>query len=109
LNSATGCGNEAFDGGRVQTACEFLLFGFDTRNDGNSKQVLEYAPVQIKDLANLGVGFRFGEECGVALLPEEFTGAKERLGVLKLPSYNTVPLVQLQRKIAMALDPFRVV
>lgn len=63
----------------------------------------------------------------MAFLPQELASAEERFyggeiltetlnlrsveltGVLKLPSNDAVPLVKLQRKIAVALDPLGVI
>jgi hypothetical protein len=42
----------------------------------------------------------------VAFLPEKFARVEKQLGVLELPSDNTVPLIQLERN---ALHQFRVV
>lgn len=109
LDTASGSRYEAFYGRRVQSTCELLLLGLDTGNDRDSEQVLVYFAVELEDLSHLRVGFRLCEVSGVSFLPEEFASAKERLRVLKLPSDNAVPLIQLQRKVAMTLDPFRVV
>lgn len=42
----------------------------------------------------------------VALLPEEFAGPQERSGVLELPANHIAPLVDLQRQVSMAANPF---
>lgn len=42
---------------------------------------------------------------GVALLPQKFTRAQEGRGVLELPPDHIVPLVELQRQVAMRSNP----
>jgi len=44
----------------------------------------------------------------VALLPQELSCSDERSWMLELPSDDICPLVQLQRKISMTLDPFSI-
>jgi hypothetical protein len=44
----------------------------------------------------------------VTFLPKEFSGSDKWSGVLEFPSDDVGPLVQLQRKITMALDPLGV-
>lgn len=77
-------GDETFDGGGVETACEFFLFGFDAGDDGNCEKFFVYATVEIEDLEDFGVGFGFGEVGSVALLPEELTGTEEGFWVNEL-------------------------
>lgn len=79
LDAAPGCGDEAFNGGGVESACEFLFFGFDSCDDGNCQEFFVDAPVEIEDLKNFDVCFFLCEVGGVTLLPEEFTGTKEWL------------------------------
>src|SRR5579885_2105371 len=42
---------------------------------------------------------------GMALLPEKFGGAQEQGGAF-LPAHHVVPLIDEQRQVAVALDPF---
>lgn len=109
LDTASGSRDEALHGRRVQSTCELLLLGLDTGNDRDSEKVLVYFAVELEDLTHFRVGFRLCEVSGVSFLPEEFACAEERLRVLELPSDDAVPLIQFQRKVAMTLDPFRVV
>ncbi len=41
----------------------------------------------------------------MAFLPEEFSGSDERSGVLEFPSDDVGPLVELEWKVSVALDP----
>lgn len=127
LDATAGGWNEAFNGGSVQPARELFFFGLDARDDWNSKEIFVDLPVEVKDFVNFGVSLSFGEMRSVTLLPQVLAGAKEgfcgariseselcqeqwRLTrVLKFPSDDAVPLIEFQRKIAMALDPFGVV
>ena len=79
LDAAPRGGYEPLDGGGVQPAGEFLFFGFDAWDDGDGEQVGVDPAVEVEDLADFGVGFGFGEVCGVAFLPEEFARAEEGL------------------------------
>jgi len=45
----------------------------------------------------------------MALLPQELSSPKERLGAFELPPNDAVPLVQLQWQIPMALNPFGII
>ncbi len=98
LDATSRGGDEAFDGGGVQTAGEFLLLGFDTGDDGDGEELFVYSAVQLEDLADLDVSFGFGEMRGVAFLPEELSRSQEWLGVLEFPTDDVVPLVQLERE-----------
>lgn len=77
MDSATRNGNEALDGGGVESSGKLLLLGLDSRDDGNGKKLLVHSAVEIEDLKDLGIGFGLGEEGGVALLPEELSSTKE--------------------------------
>jgi hypothetical protein len=44
----------------------------------------------------------------MSFLPEEFSGSDERSGVLKFPSDNVGPLVELEWKVSVALNPVSV-
>jgi hypothetical protein len=77
LDSATGGGDEALDGGGVEAAGELLLLRLDSGDDGNGEKLLVDATVQLEDLEDLGVGFGLGLERRVALLPEELARAEE--------------------------------
>jgi len=50
LNTTTRGGYEPFDGGGVEAASKFLLFGLDTGDDRNRKQLLVYTAVEVEDL-----------------------------------------------------------
>lgn len=50
LNTTTRGGYEPFDSGSVEATSKFLLFGLDTRDDRNRKQLLVYTAVEVKDL-----------------------------------------------------------
>lgn len=43
----------------------------------------------------------------MAFLPQKFAGAEEGGWELEFPSDNITPLVELQRKVSMRLDPIR--
>ncbi|KAJ8073830.1 hypothetical protein PM082_012108 [Marasmius tenuissimus] len=109
LDPTTRSRDEALDGRSVKPTSKLLLLGLDARNHRDCEEILIHPSVQIKDLAHFRVGFFFGEMCGVAFLPEEFSCTEERLGVLEFPTDDAVPLVEFQREITMTLDPFGVV
>lgn len=77
LNSTSGGGDETFEGGGVQASGEFLFLGFHTWDDGNGEEVFVDLAVEVEDLSDFRVGFFFGEEGGVAFLPEELSGPEE--------------------------------
>lgn len=79
LDSTARGGDEAFDGGRVQTARETLLFRLDTLDDGKREQVIVDLLIQIQNLADLLASALEGQMGRVALLPQELTRAKEGL------------------------------
>ena len=109
LDTTTRCGNETLDGRCVQSTRELLLLRLDTGDDGHGEEVLKDAAVEVKNVEYLLVGLLLGEECGVALLPEELARAQERLRVLELPAHDRVPLVKLKREVTVALNPLGVV
>lgn len=85
----TPCGrDEPFDGGCVQTACKFLLFRFDTRDDGDSEEFFVDTTIEVEDLTDFCVGLFLGEVCGVAFLPKELAGTEEWFWSEKMVDYE---------------------
>lgn len=78
LNTTTRGGDETFDSGCVEATSKFLLFGLDTGNDRNRKQFLVYTAVEVKDLQDFSVRLFTRKVSGMAFLPEELSGPKER-------------------------------
>ena len=78
LDAPAGGGDKAFDGRCVEPTSELFLLGLDTWNDRNGEEVLIYLAIEIEDLADFGVGLRFGEICSVTFLPKEFACSQER-------------------------------
>ena len=109
LDSAPRGWDEPFEGSGVQSSCEFLLLRLDTRDNGDGEEVFIDLAVQVEDLSHFGVGFGFGEESGVAFLPEELARAEEWLWVFEFPTNNAVPLVEFEWEVAMTSNPFGVV
>lgn len=109
LDTSSSGRDKSLDGRGIKASCELFLLRLYTRNYRNGQEILVHPSVQVKDLSHFGIGFLFGEMCGMAFLPQKFTCTNERLGVLELPSYNAIPLIQFERKISMTFDPFSVV
>ena len=109
LDTTTRGGHKSLYSRSIQTAGELLLLGLDAGDDGHGEQVLVDLAVVLEDLEHLLVGLGLGQVCGVALLPEELAGTEEGLRVLELPPDDGVPLVQLQWKVTVAVNPFCVV
>ena len=61
--------------------------------------------VQLEDLQDLDASFLRACEHSVAFLPEELAGSEEGLGLLELPAHDVAPLVELEREIAVRLNP----
>ncbi|KAI3476391.1 hypothetical protein L1887_62043 [Cichorium endivia] len=109
LDTTAGGGDEALDGGGVVTAGELFLLRLDTGHDGDGEELLVHLAVEVEDVHDLLVGLLERDVGGVALLPEELARAEEGLRVLELPAHDAVPLVELERQVAVALDPLCVV
>lgn len=109
LDSAARGWDESFEGSGIQSSCEFLLLRLDTWDNGDGEEVFVDLTVEVEDLSHLSVGFGFGEEGGVAFLPEELARAEEWLWVFEFPTNNAVPLVEFEWEVAMTSDPFGVV
>ena len=71
LDTTARGGNNAFDGRCVQSTSELFLLRLNARNDGEGEEVFVHLTIEVEDLADFGVGFRFDEMCGVTFLPEE--------------------------------------
>ncbi|KAI3481826.1 hypothetical protein L1887_55534 [Cichorium endivia] len=109
LDTSADSGNETLNGGCVVCARELLVDSLLTFDNGNSEQLLVDGSVVVQDLQNLLAGLCLSHVRGVTLLPQELSRAKERNGVLELPSHNVVPLVELQRQVTVTPDLLRVV
>lgn len=109
LNSTAGGGDEALDGSCVETPGELLLLGLNAGDDGHGEELLVHSSVEVEDLEHLLVRFRLGQMRGVALLPQELASTEERLWVLELPTDDAVPLIELQWKVTVALNPLGIV
>jgi hypothetical protein len=77
LDTSPSCRNEAFYGSSVQSPSELLLLGLDAGDDWDSKKVFINLTVELQDLADFGIGFGFGEERGVTLLPQVLASSEE--------------------------------
>ena len=73
--------------------------------DGNGQDLLHAVGVDLVQDADREVpGLGLGGMAGVALLPEEFSGAQEQPGP-QFPAHDVGPLVHQQRQVPVALDP----
>ena len=68
-----------------------------------------YTGIELQNLEHLLACSFLADMSSVALLPEELAGAEEGLGVFEFPTDDAVPLVELEREVAVAADPFGVV
>jgi hypothetical protein len=109
LNTTAGSRYISFDGSGVETPSELLLFSLLTLYNRDGQELLVDLRIVVENLQNLLMSALLSKMCGVALLPKEFTGTKERLGVLELPSNDGVPLVELEGQVSVATDPLGVV
>lgn len=109
LDTSAGGRDETLYSGGVITTGELFLFRLFTGDDGHSEDIFIDLSVEIKNVENFLVSIGLVEEGGVAFLPEEFSGTKERLGVLEFPSDDRVPLVKLEGEISVRVDPFGIV
>ena len=73
LDAAARGGDVAFDRHRVLGAGEFLFFRLFAPDYGYSEEFLENAGVVFEDLEDFFAGAFFGQVCGVAFLPVEFS------------------------------------
>ena len=102
---ATACGrDEAFDGGGVVCAREFLVVGLDALDDGDGQEVFIYGGVVVEDLSYFFAGAFFRQMRCVAFLPEKFAGAQKWHGVFEFPPDDVIPLVQPEREVTMGAD-----
>lgn len=83
LDSSSSSGDETFNSSGVKPACELFFLGFDTRDDGNCEKLFVDSSVEVENLENFGISFRFSEEGGVTFLPQKFTGTEERFYKVK--------------------------
>ena len=93
-----------FDAPSLDRAGEAFAFGLLATDHRHREPVLREVGVDVEHLHRLGLGFLVGGVGGVTLLPEELRGAEEHAGP-HLPTDDVGPLVDQQRKVAMALDP----
>lgn len=109
LDTTTGGGDVALNGGGVETSGELLLLGLLTLDDGDGQKFLVDTSIEVEDCHNLFVGTLLGQVGRVALLPQELSSSEERLGVLELPTDDGVPLVELEGQVTVTSDPLGVV
>lgn len=107
LNPSSDRRYETLDRRRIQSTGEFLLFALDSGDDGHSEEVFVNSSVEFEDLSNFGAGFFFGQEGRVTFLPEEFSSTKEGLRRFEFPADDAVPLIELEREVAVRADPLR--
>ena len=60
LDTTAGGGDKTLNGSCVESTSELFLLGLDARNDRNGEEVFEYLAIEVEDLADFSVGFRFG-------------------------------------------------
>lgn len=109
LDTTTGGGDVALNGGGVETTGELLLLGLLTLDNRNSQKFLVDTSIEVEDCHNLLVSTLLGQVGCVTLLPQELSGSEERLGVLELPTDDGVPLVELEGQVTVTSDPLGVV
>mmetsp|Transcript_36259 Transcript_36259/g.91114 ORF Transcript_36259/g.91114 Transcript_36259/m.91114 type:complete len:471 (+) Transcript_36259:51-1463(+) len=109
LDAAPGGRHKGLHRRGVQAAGKLLRLGLDALDDRHAEQLLVHALVQVQDLPHLHLRLGLGGKGGVPLLPQKLAAADEGRGVLELPAHDVGPLVQLERQVAVAADPLRVV
>ena len=99
--------HHGFDRKGLIRSGETLGIGLAARDDGDGGFVHCKVGVDVQHLARFG--FRFGQRGvrGVALLPEKFERAEEKLGA-KFPADHAIPLIDQHRQVAIGLNPLRV-
>jgi len=104
LDTPAGGRNEAFDSGGVVGTGELLVHGLGALDDRHGEKLLIHIRVPVQDLQDLFASILLCEMCRMTFLPEEFSRPNERHWVLELPPHHVVPLVELQREVAVRLD-----
>ncbi len=96
--------HERLDAVRVHGPREALGRRLDALQDRHRHPVLGEAGVDVEHRPRLLDGFGLGRVGGVALLPEELGRAQEEPRA-HLPADDVGPLVELDREVAVGLDP----
>jgi hypothetical protein len=109
LNTTAGSRDISFNGGGVETTSKLLLLRLLTLHNRDGQELFVDLRIVIENLQNLLMSTLLSKMRGVTLLPKKFTGTKERLRVLELPSNDGVPLVELEGQVSVTTDPLGVV
>ena len=96
--------HHGFDAKGVVGTGKPLAFGLHTAHHRHGHPALGKVRIDVQHLFGLLHGFGLGGVCGVALLPQEFSGAQEQARP-HLPADHIGPLVHQQRQVAVALNP----
>ena len=97
--------HHGFNTQRFEGAGEAFVFGLGALDDGHGHDGLGEVGVDAVHLFGFFNRFGFGGVGGVAFLPEELGGAQEQARA-EFPAHDVGPLVDQQRQVAVALDPF---
>ena len=99
--------HERFDRVGAQRSSELLTFRFQTGEDGHGQPLFVEAAINPQDQTRLTLRVRFIDVRGVPFLPQELRRSQKRARA-QLPAHDVGPLIQEQRQVAVALDPFRI-
>ena len=97
--------HHGFDGEGVEGAGEAFVCGLGAFDHGHGHDRFGEVGVDAVHLFGFFDRFGVGGVGGVAFLPEELGGAQEQARA-QLPAHDVGPLVDEQRQVAVALDPF---
>jgi hypothetical protein len=105
LNSSSIFWDPSLNSGSAESSWEFLGLSLDSFADWNSQQLFIDSRIEIKVIIHLFLCFLKSSMGCMAFLPKELSCSNERGWMLKLPSYNISPLIQLKREVSVTLDP----
>jgi hypothetical protein len=122
LDATAGCRDVSLNSGSVITACKLLFLSLLSLHDWDGQEILIDFFIQVNNVMDLPFCLLVGGIRRMALLPQELTGAQERLRMLEFPPlswkhihdgkltgsvndftthHNTAPLVELDRQISV--------
>jgi hypothetical protein len=96
LNSSATGRHKRFHSGRKVTTGKLLLLSFSALDNRNGHQSLVDLCVQFQDVVHLLDSFLLISVGSVTLLPQELSGAEERLRMLKLPPLQVTLRTEIQ-------------
>jgi hypothetical protein len=101
----TTCSASRMDDHGQDQSMQIFLFRLVPGNDWNRHQVFVHLAVQIQRLHDGLVGLGKGRVRRVSFLPQKLASAQKGRGVLEFPRHHVALLSELERQIAVTLDP----